>query len=88
MVDTTIDAVVEAAGTAAGTSDHVLFTGLANQTYVLAANVERLTLMGAAATRGTGNALANTITGNAAANTLDGGLGNDSAESASPATTS
>ena len=43
----------------------------------MSANVERLTLAGAAATNGTGNPLANTITGNAAANVLKGGLGND-----------
>lgn len=53
--------------------------------YVLAANVENLTLLGAAKD-GTGNALANVITGNNADNRLDGaggadkligGLGND-----------
>src|SRR5262249_8867930 len=41
------------------------------------ANVENLTLAGAAATRGTGNVLNNAITGNAAANALDGMQGND-----------
>ena len=45
--------------------------------YVLPANVEKLTLTGTAATSGTGNELGNTITGNAAANALDGGLGDD-----------
>jgi hypothetical protein len=39
--------------------------------------VENLTLAGAAAISGTGNALANVISGNAAANTIDGGAGND-----------
>jgi Ca2+-binding RTX toxin-like protein len=44
--------------------------------YTLGADVENLTLTGAAAT-GTGNALANLIIGNGGANTLSGGLGND-----------
>src|SRR5215208_6456552 len=43
----------------------------------LAAEVENLTLTGAAAINGTGNALNNTISGNAANNVLDGGAGND-----------
>ena len=46
-------------------------------TYTLAANIENLTLTGAAAINATGNALDNTLTGNAAANTLDGGAGAD-----------
>ena len=55
--------------------------------YVLPFNVENLTLTGAQALQGTGNALANGITGNAGDNilwgragndTLSGGLGNDS----------
>ena len=45
--------------------------------FTLGANVENLTLTGAAAINGTGNALANTLTGNAAANILDGGVGAD-----------
>ena len=43
----------------------------------LAANVENLTLTGAAAINGTGNTLANAIAGNAANNVLDGGTGAD-----------
>jgi Ca2+-binding RTX toxin-like protein len=43
----------------------------------LAANVENLTLTGAAALNSIGNSLNNVITGNAAANTLEGGLGSD-----------
>ena len=46
-------------------------------TYTLGDNVERLTLTGAAAIDGTGNALNNVITGNNAANRIDGGLGAD-----------
>jgi Ca2+-binding RTX toxin-like protein len=43
----------------------------------LGANLEHLTLTGAAAITGTGNALANFLTGNDGANTLIGGAGND-----------
>ncbi|MGK9232470.1 hypothetical protein KXS07_11085 [Inquilinus limosus] len=45
--------------------------------YVLAANLENLTLTGTVAVFGQGNALDNVITGNAAANKLEGGAGND-----------
>ena len=50
----------------------------ASVTYALSANVENLTLTGADAINGTGNALNNTLTGNAGNNVLDGGTGNDS----------
>ncbi len=46
--------------------------------FTLGANVENLTLTGAAALSGTGNSLANTITGNAGVNVLTGGAGDDS----------
>jgi Ca2+-binding RTX toxin-like protein len=49
----------------------------ASITYTLGANVENLTLTGAAAINATGNTLANALTGNAAANVLDGGTGAD-----------
>ena len=45
--------------------------------YRLAAEVENLTLLGAAAINGTGNALDNQIIGNSAANVLAGDAGND-----------
>jgi Ca2+-binding RTX toxin-like protein len=50
----------------------------ASVSFALGANVENLTLTGAAAINGTGNTLANVITGNAAANVLAGGAGTDS----------
>lgn len=64
------DQVIELAG---GGSDLVY----ASVSYRLAAEVEKLTLIGAAAINGTGNELANVITGNDAVNMLSGGLGND-----------
>lgn len=45
--------------------------------HTLTANVENLTLTGAADIDGTGNTLNNVITGNTGANTLDGGAGAD-----------
>ena len=70
VVGSVSDLVIEAAGE--GTD-----TVLSSITYALTANVENLTLTGADAINGTGNALDNWLTGNAAANTLSGGLGND-----------
>ena len=72
--------------------------------FTLGANVENLTLTGATAINGTGNAPANTLTGNSAANILNGGRrrhavrhdgadqlhggpGNDTLDTAAPATT-
>jgi Ca2+-binding RTX toxin-like protein len=50
--------------------------------WTLGANLENLTLTGAAAINGTGNALANVLAGNAAANTLSGGAGSDTMKGA------
>jgi Ca2+-binding RTX toxin-like protein len=70
VVDVVTDVVTEAAS--AGT-DSVN----ASISYVLAANVENLTLTGTMAINATGNALANTLTGNTGNNILDGGVGMD-----------
>jgi len=70
VIDNAGDLITEASG--AGTD-------LANASisYVLAANVENLTLTGSASITGTGNALANLLTGNGGNNVLDGGAGGD-----------
>lgn len=52
-------------------------TVLSSVNCVLRTNIEKLTLIGATAINGTGNALNNTLLGNSAANILNGGLGND-----------
>jgi Ca2+-binding RTX toxin-like protein len=67
--DVATDVVTEALN--AGTD-----TVFASLNYTLGANVENLTLTGAAI-KGTGNALANVITGNSGVNILTGGAGND-----------
>ena len=50
---------------------------ISSVTFTLAANLEALTLTGAAHLNGTGNALDNALTGNAGNNTLQGGAGMD-----------
>ena len=70
IVDHTGDVVTELSGQGTDTVE-------ASVSYTLGANVENLTLTGAAALSGTGNTLANVITGNAAANLLYGLAGND-----------
>ncbi|MDH4560234.1 Calx-beta domain-containing protein [Pseudomonas sp. BN411] len=70
LLDNAGDVVVEAAAAGTDTVQSVI-------SHVLAANVENLTLAGAAVINGTGNTLANVITGNAANNVLNGGAGAD-----------
>lgn len=70
LVDAAGDVVVEAAGAGIDTVQ-------ASVTTTLAANVENLTLTGATAINGTGNADANVIIGNGANNILNGGAGAD-----------
>jgi trimeric autotransporter adhesin len=70
VVDDIADVVIEATG---GGVDSVESTA----TYVLPAEVEKLTLMGTASIGATGNAAANTLIGNVGANRLDGGAGAD-----------
>lgn len=73
-VDSTGDVVVEStAGSAGGGADKVIST----VSFTLGANVERLTLSGAAEIEGTGNTLGNIIYGNGAANRLTGLSGSD-----------
>ncbi len=70
VVDNAGDLVVEAAG---GGTDEVQSA----VSYALAANVERLKLLGIGNLNGTGNGLANVLTGTAGINRLDGGAGAD-----------
>jgi len=72
IIDNVSDTITE---TATGGVD----TAQSSVTYTLgtSSNVENLTLTGAAAINGTGNALDNTLIGNSANNTLTGGAGND-----------
>lgn len=79
-VDNAGDVVMEAAG---GGDDHVRSW----RTYVLGADLENLTLLGASAINGTGNIFANRITGNNAANRLEGLAGNDTLDGAGGADT-
>ncbi len=74
FVDSAADVVSEAALGLLPPGDDLIISSIS---LTLAANVERLTLSGAAPLSGTGNSLANTITGNGAANTLDGGTNAD-----------
>ncbi|MGZ2411749.1 Ca2+-binding RTX toxin-like protein [Sphingomonas sp. F9_3S_D5_B_2] len=70
-VDSIWDVVVEGA-------DSGVDTVISEIDYVLADNLENLTLTGSLNRNGTGNALANVLRGNSAANILDGGAGVDS----------
>jgi len=70
LVDGTGDVVVENLNEGTDRVD-------SSVSYTLDANVENLTLTGAAATSATGNALANTLVGNGGANRIDGGSGAD-----------
>jgi trimeric autotransporter adhesin len=74
IVDSTTDSIVELAD---GGTDTIKSSITFTLAPVALANIENLTLTGAAAINGTGNALANTITGNSANNTLNGGAGID-----------
>jgi Ca2+-binding RTX toxin-like protein len=75
VVDSTGDVMIEAA-------DAGIDTVLAAVTRTLDANIENLTLTGAAAANGTGNELANVMVGNAAQNSLKGAGGRDKLQGA------
>ncbi|MBX8626054.1 calcium-binding protein, partial [Pseudomonas glycinae] len=60
-----------------GTSATEIDTVLSSIDYALTANVENLTLLGAASISGVGNELSNTLIGNSGNNTLDGKGGAD-----------
>jgi Ca2+-binding RTX toxin-like protein len=70
VIDSAGDTVIEYAGE----GDDLVQSAIS---ITLGAHLERLTLTGAGAINGTGNALDNVIIGNASANILDGGLGAD-----------
>jgi serralysin len=80
FVDNAGDQTIEASGEG---KDRVA----ASITWTLGANVEDLTLTGAAAIDGSGNELANIITGNSAANHLSGGGDNDTIDGGAGADT-
>ncbi|MEZ2299339.1 calcium-binding protein [Variovorax sp. RCC_210] len=71
VVDNASDLTIEAASGGADTVE-------ASLNWTLALEVENLTLTGAAALNGTGNALANVLRGNSGNNVLSGGAGSDS----------
>jgi Ca2+-binding RTX toxin-like protein len=85
IVDSATDVVIEVAGTVGTAAQRAAFNGIdtvlsSAATYILAANVENLTLTGALGTEnlnGTGNALDNTIIGNDGHNAINGGAGAD-----------
>ncbi|MFN7677772.1 MAG: calcium-binding protein, partial [Cyanobacteriota bacterium] len=79
-VDDGGDVVVEDPGSGV---DHVRST----MTYLLASDLEHLTLLGTAAINGFGNAAANRITGNSAANRMEGQAGNDTLDGGAGADT-
>lgn len=70
VIDNSADTVTELA-------NEGLDTVRTSVAYVLGANVENLTLLGASSINGSGNGLSNVLTGNAGNNTLDGGAGSD-----------
>ncbi len=72
IVDSTGDKVSET-----GTKDSALDEVQSSVSFVLGANIEGLTLAGAADLSGTGNGLDNFINGNTGKDTIDGAAGND-----------
>lgn len=77
VVDSTSDKVQETTTTTSTVDAGGIDTVRSSVTWTLGNFVENLTLTGATALNGTGNALNNTLTGNSAANVLNGGAGAD-----------
>jgi Ca2+-binding RTX toxin-like protein len=73
--------IVDNAGDVAGEVAGGIDTVQSSVTHTLSTNLENLTLTGAAAINGTGNAKANVTTGNSADNVLSGLAGNDTISS-------
>jgi Ca2+-binding RTX toxin-like protein len=74
FVDDPGDQVIESVGGATGGTDLVKSA----VSFILGANLEKLTLLGSEDIDATGNGLNNTLIGNDGANILDGGAGSDS----------
>ncbi|MBC7837923.1 MAG: putative Ig domain-containing protein [Nitrospiraceae bacterium] len=69
--------IVDGADTIVENADEGMDTVHASDNWVLASDLENLTLVGAGAINGTGNAANNILAGNSAANILTGGAGDD-----------
>ncbi len=72
VIDSAADIIIETS-----TSATQIDTVQSSVSYALGANLENLTLTGAAVINGTGNGLNNILIGNGAANILNGGMGFD-----------
>ena len=77
VVDDEGDVIVEAADSATPGTPPSTNNVQASSSYTLGANLDNITLTGAATVNATGNERANLMTGNSAANQLSGGAGND-----------
>jgi Ca2+-binding RTX toxin-like protein len=69
--------IIDGSDTITEDTDEGTDTVLSSVTYILASNLENLTLTGSSSINGTGNSLNNMIIGNGASNRLNGGAGGD-----------